>query len=89
MGSAIEHAPSAQVGGLAGTHGQFAGDSQVEGAIAVLQEVRAAIQRDTGSCYEEPHKIQHIRRSVPRAKQASVSLSACILACKGTTLQQT
>lgn len=41
--------PSGRVGGVEGMHSQLAGDSQVEGAIAVLQEVRAAIQGDTDS----------------------------------------
>lgn len=35
---------------MEGMHSQLAGGSQVEEAIAILQEVSAAIQRDTDSC---------------------------------------
>lgn len=43
-GRAVEHAPSAQVHGVEGMQSQHAGDSQVEEAVAVLLEARAAVR---------------------------------------------
>ena len=48
-----EHVASDQVGGVEGMHSKLVGGTNVEAAVAVLQEDRAAIQRDVDklSCH--------------------------------------
>lgn len=49
----VKHDASDQIGGVEGMHNELAGGTNVERAVAVLQEDRAAIQRDVDklSCH--------------------------------------
>lgn len=79
-GSASSRAPSAQAGGVEGVHSR-AGHSQVEGGAIPLQEVRAAVQRDTDSCLV----MRNLMKFSTFEAQFPGLMSACVLACKGAT----
>lgn len=85
---ADEHVPIEQVGTVEGMHGKLAGGTNVEGAVAVLQD-RAAIQRHKDSLsLGISQNSANAKPCAQDAEEALAVLQVCVLTGTGAALSK-